>query len=95
MLFQTDEIDGLMTKINQARDGRHEEIVKVLLKMNTSGNGVYTLRVKAGKMPGTIDQPSLCIFGTAIPKHYYEALSTKMLTNGFIAHDHHRVSGTR
>ncbi len=81
MLFQTDEIDGLMTKINQARDARHEGIMNVLLKMYTSSSSVYAMRVKAGKEPGVIDQPCLCIFGTAIPKHYYEALSLKMLTN--------------
>ena len=32
-----------------------------------------------------IDQPCLVIFGTAIPNHYYEALSERMLTNGFFA----------
>nr|BDD46354.1 hypothetical protein 9 [Pseudomonadaceae bacterium] len=85
VLFQTDEIDGLMTKINQARDARHEGIMNVLLKMYTSTNAVYSMRVKAGREPGIIDQPCLCIFGTAIPKHYYEALSLKMLTNGFFA----------
>ncbi|MEO1994606.1 MAG: bifunctional DNA primase/polymerase, partial [Planctomycetaceae bacterium] len=85
VLFQTDEIDGLMAKINQARDARHEGVMNVLLKMYTSNSSVYPMRVKAGKEPGVIDQPSLCIFGTAIPKHYYEALSLKMLTNGFFA----------
>jgi hypothetical protein len=85
VLFQTDEIDGLMTKINLGRDARHEGIMSVLLKMYTSSNSLYAMRVKAGKEPGVIDQPCLCIFGTAIPKHYYEALSLKMLTNGFFA----------
>lgn len=85
VLFQTDEIDGLMTKINHAKDARHEGIMNVLLKMYSSSNSIYPMRVKAGKEPGVIDQPSLCIFGTAIPKHYYDALSLKMLTNGFFA----------
>ncbi len=85
VLFQTDEIDGLMTKINQAKDARHEGIMNVLMKMYTSSNSVYPMRVKAGKQHGVIDQPSLCIFGTAIPRHYYDALSLKMLTNGFFA----------
>ena len=84
-LFQTDEIDGLMSKINLGRDARHEGIMNVLLKMYTSANSFYPMRVKAGKESGIIDQPSLTIFGTAIPKHYYEALSMKMLTNGFFA----------
>jgi hypothetical protein len=85
VLFQTDEIDGLMAKINLGKDARHEGIMNVLLKMYTSANSLYPMRVKAGKEPGVIDQPCLCIFGTAIPKHYYEALSLKMLTNGFFA----------
>src|SRR5262249_279620 len=59
--------------------------MNVLLKMYASANSLYPIRVKAGKEPGVIDQPCLCIFGTAIPKHYYEALSLKMLTNGFFA----------
>jgi len=85
VLFQTDEIDGLMTKINLGRDARHEGIMSVLLKMFTSASSLYPMRVKAGREPQIIDQPCLCIFGTAIPKHYYEALSLKMLTNGFFA----------
>jgi hypothetical protein len=84
-LFQTDEVDALMAKINAGREARHEGIMTVLLKMYTSANAVYPMRVKAGKEAGTIDQPCLCVFGTAIPKHFYEALSRKMLSNGFFA----------
>ena len=32
-----------------------------------------------------IDQPSLSIFGTAVPKQFYQALSHRLLTNGFLA----------
>ena len=86
MLFQTDEIDGLMKAINRANDARHEGILNVLLKMYTSGNALYPIRVKAGKdAPGVIDQPSLCMLGTAVPRYYYEALSMRMLNNGFFA----------
>jgi hypothetical protein len=85
VLFQTDEIDGLMAKINLGKDARHEGIMNVLLKMYSSANSIYPMRVKAGGEPRIIDQPGLCIFGTAIPRHYYEALSLKMLTNGFFA----------
>ena len=86
LLFQTDEIDGLMNAINQASDARHESIMNALLKFYTSSNAVYPMRVKAGKQaPGVIDQPSLCMLGTAVPKYYYEALSVRMLNNGFFA----------
>ncbi len=86
VLFQTDEIDGLMNAINRASDARHEGIMNVLLKMYTSSSTIYPLRVKAGgRSPGVIDQPSLCMLGTAVPKYYYEALSVRMLNNGFFA----------
>jgi hypothetical protein len=85
-LFQTDEIDELISAIHRGKDGRHERIMSVLLKMYTSAASVYPMRVKAGKQSaGVIDQPCLCLFGTAVPKYYYEALSLKMLTNGFFA----------
>ena len=44
------------------------------------------MRRKAGReAAGVINQPSLVIFGTAIPNHYYEALSERMLANGLFA----------
>jgi len=86
MLFQTDEIDGILQSINKARDARHEAIMSTLLTMYSSANSVYPMRRKAGREnPGVIDQPCLVIFGTATPKHYYDALSERMLTNGFFA----------
>jgi hypothetical protein len=86
MLFQTDEIDGMLQSINKAKDARHENVMGTLLTMYSSANSVFPMRRKAGKeSPGAIDQPCLVIFGTAIPNHYYEALSERMLTNGFFA----------
>ncbi len=90
MLFQTDEIDGMLQSINKAKDARHEAVMSTLLTMFSSSNSVFPMRRKAGtsgpgKSPGVIDQPCLVIFGTAIPNHYYEALSERMLTNGFFA----------
>src|SRR5262249_61548936 len=79
------EIEGGTRTITAGKDARHEGIMNVLLRMFTGGGSLYPMRVKAGKEPGVIDQPCLCLFGTAIPKHYYEALSVKMLTNGFFA----------
>ena len=86
MLFQTDEIDGLLQSINKSQDARHEQIMSTLLTMYSSANSVYPMRRKAGKEnPGVINQPNLVIFGTAIPNHYYDALSERMLTNGLFA----------
>jgi len=86
MLFQTDEIDGLLQSINRARDARHESIMGTLLTMYSSSNSIFPMRRKAGQTePGVIDQPCLVLFGTAIPNHYYAALSERMLTNGLFA----------
>jgi hypothetical protein len=86
MLFQTDEIDGMLQSINKSQDARHENILGTLLTMYSASNSVFPMRRKAGKeSPGVIDQPCLVIFGTAIPHHYYQALSERMLTNGFFA----------
>ena len=86
MLFQTDEVDGLLQSINKARDARHENILGTLLTMYSASNSIYPMRRKAGKEPpGVIDQPCMVVYGTAIPTHYYGALSERMLTNGFFA----------
>ena len=86
MLFQTDEIDGMLQSMSKSKDGRHENLMSTLLTMYSTANSVYPMRRKAGKeSPGAIDQPCLVVFGTAIPNHYYEALSERMLTNGFFA----------
>lgn len=86
ILFQTDEIDGLLQSINKSRDARHENIMGTLLTMYSSANSIFPMRRKAGKeAPGVIDQPCLVVYGTAIPTHYYNALSERMLTNGFFA----------
>jgi len=96
MLFQTDEIDGLLQSINKSQDARHENILGTLLTMYSAANSIFPMRRKAGKeSPGVIDQPNLVVYGTAIPTHYYAALSERMLTNGFFARMLIVESGTR
>jgi len=84
-LFQVDEIDGLLMRVGQARDARHEAIVSMLLQMYSSAPTVYVMRAKAGRERSVIDQPCLCLFGTAVPQHFYESLSARLMTNGFLA----------
>ncbi|WP_437226526.1 AAA family ATPase [Planctomicrobium sp. SH661] len=62
------------------------EDVQAALQELISEQHDYPMRRKAGKEPpGVIDQPCLVVYGTAIPTHYYGALSERMLTNGFFA----------
>ena len=84
-LFQVDEIDGLLMRVGQARDARHEAIVSMLLQMYSSASSIYVMRAKANQERTVIDQPCLCLFGTAVPKHFYESLSARLMTNGFLA----------
>jgi hypothetical protein len=84
-LFQVDELDGILLKVSQARDARHEAIVSMLLQMYSAASSVYIMRAKAERERAEIDQPCLCIFGTAVPKHFYESLSSRLMTNGFLA----------
>jgi hypothetical protein len=84
-LFQVDEIDGLLMRVGLAKDARHEAIVSMLLQMYSSAGSVYVMRARANQARTVIDQPCLCLFGTAVPKHFYEALSARMMTNGFLA----------
>ncbi len=84
-LFQVDELDCLLMKVTQAKDARHEQIVSILLQMYSSAGSIYVMRAKAGRERTVIDQPSLTLFGTAVPKYFYEAISPRLMTNGFLA----------
>ena len=86
MLFQNDEMDGVLRQINFDRENKHESIPNILLTLYTSANDVYPIRVKAGQKEAShVDQPHLTLFGTATPQYFYEALSHRMLTNGLFA----------
>lgn len=84
MLIQTDEIDSMLQAIATARDGRHEALQSMLLTLYTSSAGSMPVRLKAGQTERkVIKEPHLVLFGTAIPNHFFAALSDRMLTNGF------------
>ncbi len=87
MLYQNDEIDELLFKLNDRNRGAFvESIMGTLLTLYTSASTIYPMRRKSGKEnPGVIDQPHLTVFGTATPQYYYGALSERMMSNGFFA----------
>jgi hypothetical protein len=43
------------------------------------------MSAKTRKAASTTATVRCAVYGTAIPTHYYEALSERMLTNGFFA----------
>lgn len=54
MLFQTDEIDGMLQSINRARDARYESIMRSLLTIYSSANSVVVRRTKANHEAGAV-----------------------------------------
>lgn len=86
ILFQPDEVDTVISSINKAKDARHENMLGMLLTLFTESGTVHIVRRKAddkGKSK-VILNPSVSVLGTAVPNHFYDALSPRMLTNGFL-----------
>ena len=85
LLCQTDEFDGMLLQIKNSRDGRFESLMDRLKEIYTSADQSITTRCLAKTESTEVHQPSLTLLGTAVPTHYYSALSAKMLTDGFFS----------
>lgn len=94
MLFQTDEMDSIFNTMKYNKDQRTESMNEKLLKFYGAANSIYPMRRKAvirNRGNGEREEieciinPSLVIFGTAIPKYFYEAMSRRVLENGLAA----------
>ncbi len=96
LLAQTDEFDTVLQSFKRDRDGRYESLIGAMLTLYSSSNSVFSMRRRAGGgLPGSIDRPCFVLFGTAIPNHYYDALSERMLTNGLFARTMVLEAGSR
>ena len=94
-LFQMDEIDWLFNTLKGAKDASiSESINDKLLKFYSSSSSIYPLRKKAVDRGNAnaeklnqahICNPSLTLFGTAVPDYFYESLSRRVLENGLVA----------
>ncbi len=86
MLFQTDEMDSILQSMKTAGDPRLEAMQSMMLTLYGESSSEHIQRVKAGAMHcGSICNPHMVIFGTAIPVHFYGALSERMMTNGLLS----------
>lgn len=89
-LYQTDEISGLIKSIKSEKESRFSNLSDQIMIFYSSSSSNVPIRSRANSFPKNTEQktkviiqPSLTIFGTAIPKIYYENLSNNMLTGGF------------
>lgn len=86
MFYQTDEVDSMINSIASGNDARYERLMGGLLTLYTSSGSSIKRRSLAGETEKvTIRRPYLSVFGTAIPQHYYSALSERMLNNGWLS----------
>jgi hypothetical protein len=93
-VVQADEFDCIFNTMKYNKDARAESINEKLLKFYGSANSLYPMRKKAMvKKKGCeekmevahIVNPNLVLFGTAVPKYFYESLSRRVLENGLVA----------
>jgi hypothetical protein len=84
-LALTDEIDEVLMAIRQDKSGTRQNLPKVFMELFTSASAPYQTRVKVGHERSHVDQPNLCLFGTAIPERFFESLSARMMDDGFLA----------
>ena len=97
-LYMLDEMDTLFNSLKQ-KDSRAEIIMQRLLTFYSSANSFYTMRAKARKdndtFGGSIVNPFLVLYGTALPKYFYGALEERVLENGLIPRTLIADAGTR
>ena len=84
MLFQTDEIDGLLQAINKSKEARHEALMTTLLSLYSSANSVFAMRPKAGKPDPRGDRP-------AEPRTLRHGDSQPLLRGPFRTDAHQRI----
>lgn len=83
LLWQCDEMDGLLRSMDGYTNENARRMMEILLELYTTSSSSYTVRLKANaESSETIVLPNLNLFGTCIPKNFYEAMSEKMMSNG-------------
>ena len=85
MLLQTDELSSILQAMSADRDGRWMRLATGLLTAYTSSDSSLTCRRRAGQAEATVvEYPYVTMLGTAIPSHYYGALTESMVTSGLL-----------
>lgn len=86
-LFQLDEIGRLLATMRDAGRNPHlYNIGTVLMQIYSSSNVLWTADAYADVTKvKTINQPCLCVFGTAVPENFYASLTADNLSDGMLA----------
>jgi hypothetical protein len=86
ILLQLDEIGRLLETCKDARRSPHlYACITVLMQLYTSSNTLWKADAYAdAKKVKTIDQPHLCLYGTATPDSFWQSLSTENIGEGLM-----------
>lgn len=86
ILLQLDEIGRLLDTCKDARRSPHlYACITVLMQLYTSSNTLWKADAYAdSKKVKTIDQPHLCLYGTATPDSFWHSLSTENIGEGLM-----------
>ena len=85
VLFQVDELDDILNQMARGTDQHQQSIGYRLLNLYSESAKLYALRARASEPPRFMDQPCLCLLGTAVPDTLYSSLSDRMLRKGLLA----------
>jgi hypothetical protein len=85
VLFQVDELDDILNQMARGTDQHQQSIGYRLLNLYSESAKLYALRARASEPPRFMDQPCLCLLGTAVPDTLYGSLSDRMLRKGLLA----------
>lgn len=87
LLLQLDEIGRFLKTTSSPNTSSHlYNIVTYLMKLFTSSATLFRGDAYADtKKALEIDQPSACIYGTTVPKSFFESLTIDSLTDGFLS----------
>lgn len=86
ILWQCDEINGMINAVGNTKDTNRSGIMSLLLQLYTSSSSSVGLRRRANdESVKSVINPNFNLLGTAVPRHFYESLSEQMMDNGFFA----------
>lgn len=85
-LMQLDEMGRLLETMKDPRKSPHlYNCITVLMQLYSSSSSVWKSDAYAdAKKVKTVDQPHLCIYGTATPDSFWHSLSTDNIAEGLI-----------
>ena len=86
LLYMPDEIDTMLRTISDEKGNKQttEAFWAGLLRIFTSAASAITTRSKSGTPGTTVQNPSLTMFGAAVPQNFYAALNGRALIGGLL-----------